>query len=35
MQCVLTPADKWMPESVETIAAATLKQVHDLFPSSR
>lgn len=35
LQCVLTPADKWMPESVETIAEATLKQVHDLFPSSR
>lgn len=35
LQCVLTPADKWMPVSVEEIAEATLKQVLDLFPSAR
>eukprot|EP01036_Dinobryon_divergens_P022356 gene22356-30604_t len=34
MQCVLTPGDKWMPASTETIAMATLEQVRKLFPSS-
>ncbi|MEB3293730.1 MAG: 9,9'-di-cis-zeta-carotene desaturase [Synechococcales bacterium] len=35
MQLVLTPGDKFMPMSSEEIAQYTLKQVHDLFPSSR
>lgn len=35
LQCVLTPGDKWMPISTEEIAKETLKQVHNLFPSSK
>jgi len=35
LQCVLTPADKYMPKAVEEIAEATLKQVYELFPSAR
>jgi zeta-carotene desaturase len=35
MQCVLTPGDQFIPMSNEAIVAHTLKQVHDLFPSSR
>ncbi|CEM09849.1 unnamed protein product [Vitrella brassicaformis CCMP3155] len=35
LQCVLTPGDKWMPQEVDAIANATLKQVYDLFPSAR
>ena len=35
LQCVLTPADKYMGMPVEDVAAATLEQVYDLFPSAR
>jgi zeta-carotene desaturase len=35
MQCVLTPGDKFIGMSTEAIVAHTLKQVHDLFPSSK
>ena len=34
MQLVLTPGDKWMPESTEKIAMETLAQVKKLFPSA-
>eukprot|EP00741_Cyanophora_paradoxa_P020183 tig00000219_g19482.t1 len=35
MQLVLTPGDPWIGVSNEKIAEHTLKQVHELFPSSR
>ncbi|MDB9529056.1 9,9'-di-cis-zeta-carotene desaturase [Oscillatoria sp. CS-180] len=35
MQCVLTPGDPFIRENNEAIAHHVLKQVHDLFPSSR
>jgi zeta-carotene desaturase len=35
MQLVLTPGDPFIKESNEAIAQHVLKQVHDLFPSSR
>ncbi len=35
LQCVLTPGDKFIPMKNEAIVEYTLKQVHDLFPSSR
>lgn len=35
MQLVLTPGDPFIKESNEAIANHVLKQVHDLFPSSR
>mmetsp|Transcript_10666 Transcript_10666/g.27710 ORF Transcript_10666/g.27710 Transcript_10666/m.27710 type:complete len:595 (-) Transcript_10666:206-1990(-) len=35
LQCVLTPADKYMSVDVETIAQKTLEQVYQLFPSAR
>jgi zeta-carotene desaturase len=35
MQCVLTPGDQFIPMSNDAIVAHTLKQIHDLFPSSR
>jgi zeta-carotene desaturase len=35
MQVVLTPGDPFVPMSNEEIAQHALKQVHDLFPSSR
>ncbi|MEO0985904.1 MAG: 9,9'-di-cis-zeta-carotene desaturase [Cyanobacteria bacterium J06639_14] len=35
MQLVLTPGDPFIRESNEAIAHHVLKQVHDLFPSSR
>ncbi|MBD2082228.1 9,9'-di-cis-zeta-carotene desaturase [Leptolyngbya sp. FACHB-17] len=35
MQVVLTPGDPFVPMSNEEIAKHALKQVHDLFPSSR
>jgi zeta-carotene desaturase len=35
LQCVLTPGDKFIPMKQEAIVEYTLKQVHDLFPSSR
>jgi zeta-carotene desaturase len=35
MQVVLTPGDPFVPMSNEEIANHALKQVHDLFPSSR
>ncbi len=35
LQCVLTPADKYMSQSTEDVAAATLAQVYELFPSAR
>lgn len=35
MQCVLTPGDPFIKMSNEDIAQHTLKQLHDLFPSSR
>ncbi|MBD1855873.1 MULTISPECIES: 9,9'-di-cis-zeta-carotene desaturase [Leptolyngbya] len=35
MQVVLTPGDPFVPMSNEDIAQHALKQIHDLFPSSR
>ena len=35
LQCVLTPGDPFIKENSEAIAQHVLKQVHDLFPSSR
>jgi zeta-carotene desaturase len=35
LQAVLTPGDPFIKESNESIAQHVLKQVHDLFPSSR
>ncbi|MEM9503681.1 MAG: 9,9'-di-cis-zeta-carotene desaturase [Cyanobacteria bacterium P01_E01_bin.43] len=35
LQCVLTPGDPFIKENNEAIAQHVLKQVHDLFPSSR
>jgi zeta-carotene desaturase len=35
MQCVLTPADAYMPLTNEAIAAKVDKQVRELFPSAR
>ncbi len=35
MQCVLTPGDPFIRMSNEDIVQHTLKQLHDLFPSSR
>jgi len=35
LQCVLTPGDPFIKESNEAIAQHVLKQVYDLFPSSR
>jgi len=35
LQLVLTPGDPFIKENNETIAKHVLKQVHDLFPSSR
>ncbi|HEY9657939.1 MAG TPA: FAD-dependent oxidoreductase, partial [Allocoleopsis sp.] len=35
MQLVLTPGDPFIKQSNEAIAQHVLKQVHDLFPSSR
>ncbi|GAP95350.1 9,9'-di-cis-zeta-carotene desaturase [Leptolyngbya sp. NIES-2104] len=35
MQVVLTPGDPFVPMSNEDIAKHALKQIHDLFPSSR
>ncbi|AFY60579.1 9,9'-di-cis-zeta-carotene desaturase [Synechococcus sp. PCC 6312] len=35
MQVVLTPGDPFMKQSNEAIAQHVLKQIHDLFPSSR
>jgi len=35
LQCVLTPADKYMSQSEEDVAAATLAQVYELFPSAK
>lgn len=35
MQVVLTPGDPFVPMSNEAIAQHALKQIHDLFPSSR
>lgn len=35
LQCVLTPADKYMPMSNEDIAKEIIRQTHELFPSSR
>ena len=35
LQCVLTPGDRWITESVETIVKNTDKQVRKLFPSSK
>jgi zeta-carotene desaturase len=35
LQCVLTPGDPFIKENNEAIAHHVLKQVHDLFPSSR
>lgn len=35
LQCVLTPGDKFIPMKNEDIVEYTLKQVHELFPSSR
>ncbi|WNZ44864.1 9,9'-di-cis-zeta-carotene desaturase [Leptolyngbya boryana CZ1] len=35
MQVVLTPGDRFVPMSNEDIAQHALKQIHDLFPSSR
>ncbi len=35
LQCVLTPGDPFIPMSNEEIAQKVLKQVHQLFPSSR
>lgn len=35
MQVVLTPGDPFMKQSNEEIAQHVLKQIHDLFPSSR
>lgn len=35
MQVVLTPGDPFIPMSNEAIAQHALKQIHDLFPSSR
>jgi len=35
LQCVLTPADPYMPLSDEVVAAKVLDQVRKLFPSSR
>lgn len=35
LQCVLTPADKYMSMSPEDVAEATLKQTLELFPSAR
>jgi zeta-carotene desaturase len=35
MQVVLTPGDEFVPMSSEAIAQHALKQIHDLFPSSR
>mmetsp|Transcript_1735 Transcript_1735/g.2290 ORF Transcript_1735/g.2290 Transcript_1735/m.2290 type:complete len:591 (+) Transcript_1735:52-1824(+) len=35
LQCVMTPGDKWMPASQEEISNACLKQVRELFPSTR
>jgi zeta-carotene desaturase len=35
MQVVLTPGDPFVPMSNEEIAQHALKQIHDLFPSSR
>jgi zeta-carotene desaturase len=35
LQLVLTPGDPFIKENNETIAQHVLKQVHDLFPSSR
>ncbi|MBD1821313.1 9,9'-di-cis-zeta-carotene desaturase [Cyanobacteria bacterium FACHB-DQ100] len=35
MQVVLTPGDPFVPMSNEEIAKHALKQIHDLFPSSR
>ena len=35
LQCVLTPADKYMGQSADDVAAATLSQVYELFPSAK
>ncbi len=35
MQLVLTPGDPFIKQSNEAIAQHVLKQVHELFPSSR
>ena len=35
LQCVLTPADRYMPMSNEAIATEVLQQVYRLFPSAR
>eukprot|EP00303_Exanthemachrysis_gayraliae_P007618 CAMPEP_0206010634 /NCGR_PEP_ID=MMETSP1464-20131121/11971_1 /ASSEMBLY_ACC=CAM_ASM_001124 /TAXON_ID=119497 /ORGANISM="Exanthemachrysis gayraliae, Strain RCC1523" /LENGTH=498 /DNA_ID=CAMNT_0053384261 /DNA_START=1 /DNA_END=1494 /DNA_ORIENTATION=- len=35
LQCVLTPADKWMSVDTDTIAKATLEQAYKLFPSAK
>jgi len=35
LQCVLTPADKYMSMSPDDVAEATLKQTLELFPSAR
>lgn len=32
LQCVMTPGDKWMPKSIDDIAAACLEQVHHAGP---
>ena len=35
LQCVLTPGDKWIPESVDKIVQHTDEQVRALFPSAQ
>jgi len=35
LQCVLTPADKYMTMDAESVAAKTLEQVYVLFPSAK
>ena len=35
LQCVLTPGDPWITESIENIVAHTDTQVRNLFPSSK
>ena len=35
LQCVLTPGDQWIPESIDKIIQHTDKQVRELFPSSK
>ncbi len=35
LQCVLTPGDKWMGRSTEKITAEIVKEVRNLFPSSK